>query len=68
MTIPQDAYNTIESSGALNGERFASADEVLNYFTVQNFQDMFGPETDVDQADLDRAARYMIAAKLHMTA
>lgn len=50
----------IESTGATQGDKFTSAEQVRDYMTFANICAMFGA-CDYSQGDLDRAAESMIA-------
>lgn len=53
----------IDNSGYDEGDPFHTDDEARQYFTVQNFIDMFG-ECEYTQDQLDVAAAHIVENKL----
>jgi hypothetical protein len=59
-----DMWQKIEATGYANGEEFESEEQVREYFTVENFEHMFG-ECKEDQPTLDKWANAVIRKKRH---
>jgi len=53
------------ATGFDNGDLFTSAEQVREYFTVENIQAMFG-ECSYTQAELDEMAEAVISHRWHM--
>lgn len=62
---PREFDRINEATCFANGEKFRDADDVLDYFTMENMRFMFNecPET---QANLDAMAKRVIAEGWHM--
>ena len=63
MARSMDEIN--DSTGFANGDEFESAQEVEEYFTVENMRDMFSGYCNLSQSELNRYARVVIEEKWH---
>jgi len=60
-------FDTInDATGFANGTKFATADEVREYFTPESQRSMFGDDAIVDDEKLGEWAAMVIANRWHM--
>lgn len=64
LTIMENINNL---TGFMNGLKFESDIEVLEYFSIENMNDMFGKcyKSNLTQKQLDNFANFVIENKIH---